>query len=563
MPTLLLLSAGLAAGAAIAFLVVRRRQRRAAARWGAASRVGVVLAEELENPNAIVNAMRVLVPEYADWCTLHVVEDQQVRRAAVLHANPSIEDRLREVFARSPFVVDAPSGPATVIRSGRPLLVRQETATVAEQPDPALLREAGVSSYVSAPLSARGKVVGALTLFRRRPDGYDESDLAWIEDMARRIGLSVEIRRLFAETRELFEQTVSANFVSAPDGKMIACNRTYAELLGFESVDDVLAANAAEFYADLDELQEFLDALRRATRISGRAMTMRRRDGRPLAVSMNAVGTFGERGELVKVSGFVIDRTEQQELEEKLNQIQRLEAVGQLAGGIAHDFNNLLTVIIGCVDLLREQHRPAPLQLPDPLDELAKAANRAAALTQQLLAFSRRQVLQPRAVDLNDALRGAHSMLSRLLPGNMDFVLNLDPDVDHVKVDPTQLDQVIMNLVVNAGDAMPSGGTLTLSTRNIVLTDADVARHPYIIKGPYVSLLVRDTGTGMDEGTRARAFEPFFTTKPVGKGTGLGLSTVYGIVKQSGGYVWLTSAPGEGTTVQVCLPPAHARATAP
>src|SRR5262249_38973098 len=183
---------------------------------------------------------------------------------------------------------------------------------------------------------------------------------------------------------------------------------------------------------------------------------MRRRDGRLLAVSMNAVGTFGERGELVKVSGFVIDRTEQQELEEKLNQIQRLEAVGQLAGGIAHDFNNLLTVIIGCVDLLREQHNPTAPQQPDPLEELAKAANRAAALTQQLLAFSRRQVLQPRAVDLNEALRGAHSMLSRLLPGNMDFVLNLDPDVDHVKVDPTQLDQVIMNLVVNAGDAMPA-----------------------------------------------------------------------------------------------------------
>jgi signal transduction histidine kinase len=287
-------------------------------------------------------------------------------------------------------------------------------------------------------------------------------------------------------------------------------------------------------------------------------MAIRRRDGQLVSASMNAVGSFDEEGRLVKITGFVVDHTARKHLEERLQQVQRLEAVGQLAGGIAHDFNNLLTVILGCIDLLREQPPARPVQGQDPLDELEKAASRAAALTQQLLAFSRRQVLQPRILDLNEALRSTHSMLRRLIPGSVAFVLDLDPDVDRVKVDPTQLDQVVINLVINAGDAMPAGGTLTVSTRNVALSESVLAEHPYVVPGSYVALTVRDTGVGMDEATRARAFEPFFTTKPVGKGTGLGLSTVYGIVKQSGGYVWLTSSPGAGTTAQVYLPSARA-----
>ena len=157
-------------------------------------------------------------------------------------------------------------------------------------------------------------------------------------------------------------------------------------------------------------------------------------------------------------------------------------------------------------------------------------------------------------LDLNDALRHVHSMLRRLVRDNVVLVLDLDPSIERVRVDPGQLDQVVVNLVVNAGDAMPEGGTVTLSTRHTTLTDADRVEHPFVAPGEFVTLAVGDTGVGMDEATRARAFEPFFSTKPVGKGTGLGLSTVYGIVKQSGGYVWLTSQPGAGTTVTVCLP---------
>jgi two-component system cell cycle sensor histidine kinase/response regulator CckA len=369
------------------------------------------------------------------------------------------------------------------------------------------------------------------------------------------VGLAVENARLYAEARELFEQTVSANFVSTPAGRILACNQTFASLLGLDSVDEARAADAPSFYPDPEERARFVAELRARHRLVGFESTIRRRDGRLVSTSENAVGTFNERGELTKITGFLVDRSAERLLEEQLRQAQRLEAVGQLAGGIAHDFNNLLTVIIGCAELIRSNQPPAAVSAdPDPVDELTKAARRAAALTQQLLAFSRRQVLQPRELDLNEALRNVHAMLRRLVRDHVVLVVDLDPRVDRIRVDPGQLDQVVMNLVMNAGDAMPSGGIATISTANLLLGDDDVAQHAYIRPGRYVSLKVRDTGIGMDEATRARVFEPFFTTKPVGKGTGLGLSTVYGIVKQSGGYVWVTSAPEAGTTVQICLP---------
>jgi signal transduction histidine kinase len=214
-----------------------------------------------------------------------------------------------------------------------------------------------------------------------------------------------------------------------------------------------------------------------------------------------------------------------------------------------------LTVIIGCVDLLKAERPHKPVTDDnDPLDELSKAAMRATALTQQLLAFSRRQLLQPRVLQLNDALRSVHSILRRLTPPRLVLMLDLDATIPPVRVDAGQLDQVMVNVVVNAVDAMPHSGTITVSTRRIELTERDVEQYPYVVPGQYVGLIVSDTGIGMDEATRARVFEPFFTTKPPGKGTGLGLSTVFGIVKQSGGYVWIASALGKGTTVTICLP---------
>jgi signal transduction histidine kinase len=297
-----------------------------------------------------------------------------------------------------------------------------------------------------------------------------------------------------------------------------------------------------------------LAQLRAQKRIVAREVAFCRRDGRIVTVLADAVGEFDEAGVLVRKRGFLVDRTGQKDLEVRLRQSQQLEAVGQLAGGIAHDFNNLLTIIIGCADLLKvDTGSPAVGEL-NPLDELIKAARRAASLTQQLLAFSRRQVLQPRLLQLNDSLRAVHSMLLRLVPPRVGLMLDLHPRIEQVRVDPGQLDQVIVNLVVNSVDAMPVAGTITLSTASVDLTSADVEQYPYVVPGRYVALTVTDTGAGMDEAMCARVFEPFFTTKPVGKGTGLGLSTVYGIVKQSGGYVWITSTPNVGTAVRICLP---------
>ena len=534
---------------------IRRQHVRDITRAAIRVRIGHALAEGLVAGEAIHDVLRMLLPDHADWCVLHLVEGGRVRRVGVVHADPQLERLMRETFERLPFAVDAPAGAANVIRTGQPELVQEfSPALLEKQPHPDLFRKAGLGSFVCVPLKTRSGTVGALTLACRTPRSYDEKDLVWAQDLAYRIGLSIENRRLYAEARELFEQSVSANFVSTPDGAILACNQTFAALLGFNSIQEALATPISSLYADPSARDELLRQLRAQKRLVAFELALRRQDGRVVTVLADAVGEFDEAGELVKTRGFLTDRTGQKDLEEQLRQAQRLEAVGQLAGGIAHDFNNLLTVIIGCADLLRIDDVPSVAGGHDPLEELMKAAKRAASLTQQLLAFSRRQVLQPRLLQLNDSLRAVHSMLRRLVPPRVVLMLDLDPRIERVQVDPGQLDQVIVNLVVNSVDAMPEAGTITVSTASVDLTSADVEQYPYVVPGRYVALTVKDTGAGMDEATCARVFEPFFTTKPVGKGTGLGLSTVYGIVKQSGGYVWITSTPNVGTAVRICLP---------
>ena len=254
-------------------------------------------------------------------------------------------------------------------------------------------------------------------------------------------------------------------------------------------------------------------------------------------------------------------RAAMRELERQLLQAQKMEAVGRLAGGIAHDFNNILTAIIGYADLLGEDPATSPDARAD-LDEIRRAAQRAAALTRQLLAFSRQQVLEPRVFDLNGLVANLEKMLRRLIGEDVELRTALHPDLGPVRADPGQIEQVLVNLVVNARDAMPQGGKITIETDAVELDETYASQHVSVVPGSYTMLAVSDTGSGMDEATRAKIFEPFFTTKAPGQGTGLGLSTVYGIVKQSGGNIWVYSEVGRGTTFKIYLPRVTAAAEA-
>ncbi len=277
----------------------------------------------------------------------------------------------------------------------------------------------------------------------------------------------------------------------------------------------------------------------------------RRKDGAEFPVEISL--SYIETGDGTFAIAFVTDITARKKLEEQLLHSQKMEAVGRLAGGVAHDFNNMLTIISGYNRMLLDQLSPL-----DPLrgyaEEVLKAADRAGALTNQLLAFSRRQVLQPRVADVNSLVTGAERMLRRLIGEDVELVIRTAPDAGNLKADPGQIEQVIFNLAVNARDAMPTGGRITIETASAQLDKQYAKTHLGVKPGEYVLIAVSDTGHGMDAETKSHIFEPFFTTKEQGKGTGLGLATVYGIVKQSGGDIWVYSEPGKGTAFKVYFP---------
>jgi PAS domain S-box-containing protein len=362
------------------------------------------------------------------------------------------------------------------------------------------------------------------------------------------------LREAEGRYRSLVDLCPDALFVES-GGRIVFANAAALRLVAASGAEALHGKGLADLVAPeaRREAEARLHALCEGKELPRAEQRFRRLDGVTVQVEV-AAAPFTHEGSPAALL-LARDVTTQRSLEEQLRQSQKLEAVGQLAGGVAHDFNNLLTVILGYCQLLRAEIRPShPFR--EELEEIHRAAESAARLTGQLLAFSRRHVVQPRLVDINEALAGLDKMLRRLLREDIELRTVLAPGLPPVRVDPGYLEQIVMNLVVNARDAMEDGGRLTLETADAELDDVYAATHEGVRPGRYVMMAVSDTGCGMTPETRRRIFEPFFTTKGPGRGTGLGLSTVYGIVRQSGGHVWLYSEVGRGTTFKVYLPAA-------
>jgi PAS domain S-box-containing protein len=335
-------------------------------------------------------------------------------------------------------------------------------------------------------------------------------------------------------------------------GQILDANPAFLELLGYSSGEELIGKHIYSLYSDTDHWFALADFFRSSAPFKGLNAEWKRKNETTTVVRVSGRAVTNGREEGVVFELFAEDVTERRALEQQLRQSQKMEAVGRLAGGIAHDFNNLLMVISGYSEFLLERLGDEP-RLRGPAQEIASAAERASSLTRQLLAFSRKQMLAPRIVSLNDVATENLKMLTRMIGEDIDLVLVPGPGLWPVRADAGQIEQVIMNLAVNARDAMPSGGKLTIETSNVTLDDEYARFHAPVRPGDYVMVAISDTGAGMDTETQSHIFEPFFTTKGT-KGTGLGLSTVYGIVKQSGGYIWVSSEVGRGTTFKIYLP---------
>ena len=389
-----------------------------------------------------------------------------------------------------------------------------------------------------------------------RPIGVQGS----VRDISERRRAEEVVRASEQRFRDLVENANDIIFTCDMLGNITSLNRAGERVTGY-TAEEALKMNIAQAVSpdDIAKVRHMLSRKRAADVATVYDLELITKSGGRAAVEISSRAILKD-GEAVGVQGIARDITDRQRMENdlrasqaQLQQSQRLEAVGQLAGGVAHDFNNLLTAIIGYSDFaLRKMRANNPIRRD--IEEIKKAANRAATLTRQLLAFSRKQILKPEVLDLNLVVGDMHKLLERLIGEDIDLVTTLGSDTDPVKADRGQLEQIIMNLVVNARDAMPFGGSVTIETANVVFDEAYTSEHVPVKPGKYAMLAVSDSGLGMDANTQLHIFEPFFTTKELGKGTGLGLSTVYGIVKQSGGFIWVYSELNVGTTFKIYLP---------
>ncbi|MEX2156899.1 MAG: ATP-binding protein [Gemmatimonadales bacterium] len=475
-----------------------------------------------------------------------------------------------------------------VLRTGKPLLATPEVYEALVAAGEAELIGAPSIDWLGVPLMVRERTIGVVVT-QTYSEGvrYGQAELDILTFVSSQMAMAIERKRAeeaWRQQSELLrrgEERYRAFIAQSSEGvsrleidppvpvalpeeeqvdrlyagaRIAECNDAMARMYGYNEARELVGTRLVDLHDGTNSVnrEQVRTFVRSGYRVSNSETQERARDGRPRVFLNNVVG-FVEDGHLVRVWGTQRDVSDQRHLEEQFRQAQKMEAVGQLAGGIAHDFNNLLTAILGNTQLLLRELPPGDAKRGD-VEEIRKASERAASLTRQLLAYSRRQMLQPEVLDLNVVVADMDRMLRRLIGEHITLVTVAAPELGRVRADPNQIEQVIVNLAVNARDAMPNGGTLTIETANVELDETFTQAHLGAVAGSYAMVAVTDTGAGMDATVQAHLFEPFFTTKEVGKGTGLGLATVYGIVKQSDGYISVYTEPGKGSSFKVYLP---------
>jgi len=449
-----------------------------------------------------------------------------------------------------------------VLRTGEPLLCTPEVFDSLVKQGEVELIGAPSLDWMGVPLKAANRVFGILVVQSYTANvRYGEKDRDILMFVSQQLASAVEhkrheeaLRRSEARYRSLVQSAVYGIYRSSMEGRFLDVNPALIAMLGYSSIEEVLSLDTkVDVFADPEEHARLINEFRRGARLENVEVRWKRKNGNAITVRLSGRAvTSPEVAEQV-LEVIAEDVTERRVLEDQFRQAQKMEAVGRLAGGVAHDFNNLLMVISGYTEVLLENTgRNNPMH--PKIAAIQQAAERATTLTRQLLAFSRKQLLELKVVDLNTIIRDMERLLRPLIGENIELQTRLANDLGRTRADAGQIEQVVMNLAVNSKDAMPSGGKITIQSSNVHLGDDLRRLYNYIQPGPYVMLSIADTGHGMDRETQCRIFEPFFTTKEKGKGTGLGLSTVYGIIKQSGGYVFAQSEVGSGTTFRIYLP---------
>ncbi len=539
----------------------RRAERQRAAFFEVSRRLSAARTAE-EAARIIVAVAQELIGWDACTLDLYHPETNQVQDVLILDTldyGPPVDV--------PPAYIQTTPGPmfARILREGATLILRPS----AEATDGLVtFGDTGrrSRSLMFVPIRYGDRPTGIISIQSYTPDAYDDDSLATLQELADHCGGAIERLRIENELRESREQLARAEAFAlvmtahlSLDGRWLKVPPSLCLLLGVDETRLLGTPMAA--LLDPDDIAAERTGRDRLLAGESRSVDLETRwpraDGRVLWMYLNLSVVHDAEGRPASLLAYLRDVTDRKSLEDQLRQAQKMEAVGQLAGGIAHDFNNLLTAILGSTELLTVSTPPADPRRED-LQEIARAAHRAAGLVRQLLAYSRKQVLQPRVVNLNTIVHEMGGMLRRVVGERIELRLHLDPALGDVVADPGQLEQVIANLGVNARDAMPGGGTLTLTTANLSGAGlATAASEGLPLGGPLVALSVSDTGVGMDDHVLAHLFEPFFTTKELGRGTGLGLATVYGIVRQSGGQIQVASRPGEGSAFTVYLPRAE------